>query len=78
MSLPVYTYTITRVKLEEARKQLAAKDVYFLGDSGDLSYKGVQLTFEYKEPLLTITIVDSGPYFAFLIHKKITAWFNEV
>lgn len=69
-------FNLTRDQLEKARTALAAQDVHLTGDKGDISSKGVQITYDYTEPKLTIVIVDGGGYPMFLVKHKINDWFK--
>ena len=76
MSLAIVTFTLTREQLEAIRAKLQAKNVNLVGDKGGVSYSGVQLTFDYVEPTLTITLVDCGRYPQFMIKGRIEDWFK--
>lgn len=71
------SYSLSRAQLEAIRTKLKASNILLEKDSGDVSYKGVQLTFDYVEPKLSVTIVDGGGYPTFILKSKLNSWFKE-
>lgn len=76
--MQVINIEISRAVLEQKRQILAAEGTVLTGDHGTISHSGVELAFNYVEPILEIDVV-SKPFFYpdSLVESQIRAWFAD-
>lgn len=73
------TYQLTRAQFEVKRQILADNKITVAGDSGTISHDGVEVSFSYSEPTLTVDIIKK-PFelTQHFVEGKINAWFGQV
>lgn len=56
MANELIKFSVTREKLEEARKRLASNGLDIVGDSGYNEHKGFGVQYDYKDDVLVLTL----------------------
>lgn len=70
-------FKISRPALEAKRDMLKIDGVEIVGDSGKLKKKGIELRYEYQEPILTLEVLSKPFFISFAkIEKELTNWFT--
>ncbi len=70
-------FTMSRDKFESARARLSNEGIAVSGDSGTITSRGVSVTFEYREPALSITVLDYAGYPRWIVNHSIKGWFSH-
>lgn len=72
------TFNLTWAQFDAKRQQLNQHGINITGIAGTVTNSGVTLAYDYREPVLSLSIVNK-PFFYpdSAIWSRVTEWFGE-